>query len=81
MTREEMIANKAASIAVHKTFAILGVDVDSPKEVEEFRQDLRFAGAMRKQAARGFGALVVVIIGGLVAALWAGVQVKMGGGT
>jgi hypothetical protein len=31
-----------ADRAVRKTFAILGVNIDNPESVEEFRQDLRF---------------------------------------
>ena len=31
----------AADRAVKKVFAILGVDVDKPESVEEFREDLR----------------------------------------
>ena len=33
---------EAADRAVKKVFAILGVDVDKPESVEEFREDLRF---------------------------------------
>ena len=33
---------EAADRAVKKVFAILGVDVDKPDSVEEFREDLRF---------------------------------------
>lgn len=32
---------------VKRVFAILGVDVDSPASVEEFRQDLRFNRMVR----------------------------------
>ena len=35
-------AAEAADTAVKKVFAILGVDVDVPKEVEQFRENLRF---------------------------------------
>jgi hypothetical protein len=33
---------------VKKVFAILGVDIDRPESVEEFREDLRFGKRMRK---------------------------------
>jgi hypothetical protein len=74
-------ASQAAHDAVRQTFAILGVDVDSPKEVEEFRKSLRFGDSMRKAADKGLLALVVVITGLGVAALLAGlgIGVKAGG--
>lgn len=41
---------QAAEDAVRKVFAILGIDVDVPKEVEEFRENLRFGASMRRAA-------------------------------
>lgn len=76
----ERLADKAARLAVKKTFAILGVDIDKPREVEEFREDLRFAGAMRQYSRRGTMAIVAAVAVAAGAALWAGVQVKFGGG-
>jgi hypothetical protein len=62
-----------ADRAVKKTFAILGVDIDKPESVEEFRQDLRFGKRLRKIADHGtlafFGAVAVAV----VAALWIGI--------
>jgi hypothetical protein len=62
-----------ADRAVRKTFAILGVDIDKPESVEEFRQDLRFGKRLRKIADHGtlafFGAVAVAV----VAALWIGI--------
>jgi len=72
-------AKQSAEIAVRKTFAILGVDIDNPREVETFRQDLRFGGMLRRAAERGFIALVTAIVLGVVAAVWVGLQVKLGG--
>jgi hypothetical protein len=37
-----------ADRAVRKTFAILGVNIDNPESVEEFRQDLRFGKKAEK---------------------------------
>lgn len=71
--RQDDVAREAADNAVKKVFAILGVDVDVPKEVEEFRKDLRFGAAMRKASEKGTLAMVGVIVAGGVAALWAGV--------
>ena len=65
--------SEIADRAVKKTFAILGVDIDKPESVEEFRQDLRFGKRLRKIADHGtlafFGAVAVAI----VAALWIGI--------
>lgn len=71
---------EAADRAVKKVFAILGVDIDKPESVEEFREDLRFGKRMRKAADHGFLALVGLVVVGLGAAVWAGVASKLGGG-
>jgi hypothetical protein len=71
---------EAADRAVKKVFAILGVDVDKPESVEEFRADLRFGKRMRKAADHGFLAIVGLVVVGLGAALWAGIVSKVGGG-
>jgi len=71
---------EAADRAVKKVFAILGVDIDRPESVEEFREDLRFGKKMRKAADHGFLAIVGLIVVALGAALWAGIVAKLGGG-
>ena len=71
---------EAADRAVKKVFAILGVDIDRPESVEEFREDLRFGKKMRKAADHGFLAVVGLIVVALGAALWAGIVAKIGGG-
>ena len=70
---------EAADRAVKKVFAILGVDVDRPESVEEFREDLRFGKRMRRAADHGFLAIVGLITVGLGAAVWAGIVTKVGG--
>lgn len=69
---------EAADRAVKKVFAILGVDIERPESVEEFREDLRFGKRMRKAADHGFLALIGLVVVGLGAALWAGVVSKLG---
>lgn len=66
-------SERAAEHAVKKVFAILGVDIDRPESVEEFREDLRFGKRMRKIADHGTLALFGVFAAGLAAALWAGI--------
>ena len=64
---------EAADTAVKKVFAILGVDVDVPKEVEQFRENLRFGANMRRAADKGMLAIIGAIAVGCLAALWAGI--------
>lgn len=72
-------AEEAADAAVKKVFAILGVDIEKPESVEDFREDLRFGRRLRKAADHGFLAIVGLIIVGLGAAVWAGVVAKVKG--
>ena len=73
-------AAEAAEIAVKRAFAILGVDIDKPESVEEFREDLRFGKRLRKGADHGFLAFVAILTTGIAAALWAGITSKVTGG-
>jgi len=70
---------QSAELAVKKVFAILGVDIDVPKEVEEFRENLRFGASMRRAADKGLIAFVGVIATALAAAIWAGIISKISG--
>jgi hypothetical protein len=72
-------ARESAEIAVKKVFAILGVDIDRPESVEDFREDLRFGKRMRRAADHSVLALLGVIAAGVAAAVWAGVVSKLGG--
>lgn len=72
-------AQQSAELAVKKVFAILGVDIDVPKEVEEFRENLRFGASMRRAADKGLIAFVSVLVAALAAAIWAGIISKIGG--
>lgn len=74
-------AGEIAREAVKKTFAILGVDIDNPKDVEEFRKDLRFAGSLRRTTGQGIVAGVLGIVTLITAALWVGLKVAFQGGT
>lgn len=69
----ERMSEDAAEHAVKKVFAILGVDIDRPESVEEFREDLRFGKKLRKVADHSLLALFGVLMAGLAAALWAGI--------
>ena len=73
-------AKDSAESAVRKVFAILGVDIDDPEKVEEFRMDLRFGRSMRKAADRGFIAIVGMAAMAIGAALWVGITTGIRGG-
>lgn len=70
---------EAADHAVKKVFAILGVDIDKPESVEEFREDLRFGKKMRKAADHGMLALIALMAVAFGAALWSGIVIKLQG--
>ena len=72
------IIEEAANSAVKKTFAILGVDIDRPESVEEFREDLRFGRRLRKMSDHGQLVMVGILIGGILFALWAGMKALVG---
>lgn len=73
-------ALEAAEVSVKRVFAILGVDIDKPESIEEFREDLRFGKKLRKGADHGFLAFVAILTAAICAALWAGITSKASGG-
>ncbi len=72
------IIEEAANSAVKKTFAILGVDIDRPESVEEFREDLRFGRRLRKMSDHGQLVMIGILIGGILFAVWAGMKALVG---
>lgn len=78
--RNDQYSEDVARRAVKQVFAILGIDVDNPKEVEEFRKDLRFGQSMRQAADKGMLSLVGVVAAAMVYALFAGISAKIYGG-
>lgn len=69
----ERKTQEAAESAVRKVFAILGVNIDLPESVEDFRADLRFGKKMRKFADHGLLAFFGVVAAAFAAAVWAGI--------
>ena len=63
-------ADDAAEKAVRKTFAILGVDIDSPKEVKAFQENLRFGERLRNIADKSIFGIVSAIVTLAVGAIW-----------
>lgn len=74
------LADAAAEKAVKKTFAILGVDIDSPKQVSNFQDSLRFGDRLKKYA--DYGALVMIgaLVLALAGAIGTGIIMKLKGG-
>ena len=68
----ERVSEKAADKAVKKVFAILGVDINKPESVEEFREDLRFGKKLRKLADHGTLVIVGLLFTGLAWAVFEG---------
>lgn len=68
----------AADRAVKKVFAILGVDIDKPESVEDFREDLRFGKKLRRIADHSTLAFFAVIAVGAASLIWIGIQTKFG---
>jgi hypothetical protein len=66
-------SEEAANRAVKKVFAILGVDIDKPESVEEFREDLRFGKKLRRVSDHSLLALFGIVVAGLAAAVWSGI--------
>lgn len=72
-------AEEAAKAAVCQVFTILGVDVNNPESVENFREDLRFGKKLRRAADHGILAILGVIATALAAVVWAGIVAKLAG--
>ena len=69
---------RSAELAVKKVFAILGVNIDEPKEVASFQENLRFAATLRQAADRGMFAFAVLLVTGAAAMIWAGILASVG---
>lgn len=62
----------SAKIAVKEVFAILGVDIDKPESVEEFREDLRFGRRLRMATDKGFFSLATAAAVAMGLLIWEG---------
>lgn len=77
---EENTASKAARIAVEGVFSAIGVDVNDPKDLQRFRDDLRFGAVARELAQKGFFALITALLSAVGLALWYGASKYLWGG-
>ena len=68
-------AQVSAELAVKKVFSILGVDINNPEKVEEFRINLRFGAGLRRASDKGVFAAIGVVTTMLLVALGWGILV------
>lgn len=73
----KQIAALASEASVRKVFAILGVDIDEPAQVESFRDDLRFGRRLRKAADHSWLAFVGGLTLLMLSALGYGIKVML----
>ena len=67
---EEALAQRAADHAVKTVFANIGVDINDPKDLRRFRDDLRFGSMIRAAAQKGMIAALTAIVTAVVGAIW-----------
>ena len=61
--------HEIADLAVKKAFGIIGVDIDKPKEVEDFRNIIRFSALAQKLVFQA----TIIMMGTLITTLLLGV--------
>jgi hypothetical protein len=61
---------EAAKQAVKDTFNILGVNVDDPKQVEDFRKGLRFGEDLLQMSKKGKITIMCAVIGLAATYIW-----------
>ena len=69
----EAIAEAAAKKAVRDAFLVLGIDVNVKREVDDFRDDLRFGRQIRKLVGHGMLAAVSVAAAAIAVSAWTGI--------
>lgn len=76
--KDHELIEQAVDLAIKKTFAILGVDIEKPESVEEFREDLRFGRKLRRMSDHGNFVIVAGVISGLLFAILYGFKAALG---
>lgn len=67
---ETLLIDRAATRSVEIVFASIGVDVNDPKDLQRFRDDLRFGAMIRAAAQKGMFAALTAIVTAIVGAVW-----------
>lgn len=69
---EAMMSDAIAKQVARTIFALIGVDVDRPESLEEFRANVRFSAIAHKAAQAGVIAVITTVSGLIISALWLG---------
>ncbi len=62
---EMKVAHVAVDMAVKQAFTYMGVDVNDPKQIQAFRDDVTFGGLLKDAARKSFYAMLAAI-GGVI---------------
>jgi uncharacterized coiled-coil protein SlyX len=62
---EMKVAHQAVDMAVKQAFAYMGVDVNDPQQIQNFREDITFGGLIKDAAKKSFYAMLATI-GGII---------------
>lgn len=67
---------KSILLAILKqvTLRLIGVDVDKPESLEEFRANVRFSAVVHQAAKAGVLAVITTVAGLVISGLWFGVM-------
>lgn len=77
--REEELINAVVHKALRDTFMLIGVDINDPATVDEFRADLRFGRQIRKLVGHGMLAAVSVAAAAIAVSAWTGIVAAIRG--
>lgn len=67
---EDMFVERTARLSVKQAFYHLGVDVDKPEDLKQFRNDLEFGSTIRNAASKSMIAVLLAVCGAIGATLW-----------
>lgn len=74
LATEAMMADAIAKQVARTIFGLIGVDVDKPESLEEFRANVRFSAVVHQAAKAGVLAVITTVAGLVIGGLWFGVM-------
>lgn len=72
LATEELMADAIAKQVARTIFGLIGVDVDKPESLEEFRANVRFSAVVHQAAKAGVLAVITTVAGLVISGLWFG---------
>lgn len=72
LATEAMMADAIAKQVARTIFSLIGIDVDKPESLEEFRANVRFSAVVHKAAQAGVLAVITTVAGLVISGLWFG---------